>query len=63
MLGRLGIALLVALSGAAVAWLYFHNGHTVPLHIGPEHHVELPLALHLLGAFAFGAALVFLGGV
>lgn len=62
MLQRLGLALLVALSGAAVAWLYFHNGHTVPLHLGTDQHVELPLALHLLGAFALGSAIVLLGG-
>lgn len=61
-LRRLGLALLVALSGAAVAYLYYHNGHTVPLHLGSDQHFELPLALHLLGAFALGAALVLLGG-
>ena len=63
MLQRLGLALLVALSGAAVAFLYYHNGHSVPLHLGPDQHFELPMALHLLAAFALGAALVLLGGV
>jgi len=63
MLRRLGMALLVALSGAAVAFLYYHNGHSVPLHLGADQHFELPLAIHLLGAFALGAGLILLGGV
>ncbi len=63
MLQRIGIALLVALAGSAVAYLYHHNGHAVALHLGADRQLELPLALHLLAAFSIGAALVLLGGV
>lgn len=58
MLRRTGIALLVALVGASVAFLVHFNRDPATLHLGPEVRIEGPLALHLLAAFALGTTVV-----
>ncbi|HEY8517805.1 MAG TPA: tetratricopeptide repeat protein [Candidatus Binatia bacterium] len=49
--------------GGGVGYLFYHNGHTVSLLLGPQSSLELPMAALVLGALALGAALVLLGGM
>ncbi len=57
------MAVLVALVGGVVGYLFYHNAHTVSLLLGPQSSFELPVAALVLGALAIGAGLVLLGGL
>jgi uncharacterized protein HemY len=61
-LRRLGIILLVAIVGGGVAAVFHFNPHLATVHLGSSSTVELPMAVHLLGALAAGAGLVLLLG-
>jgi uncharacterized protein HemY len=63
LLRRLAAALLVALIGGGVGYLFYHNGHKVELHLGPQSTFELPVAALVLGMLGLGAALILIGGV
>ena len=61
MLRAIGIALLIALVGSAVGWLFYWNGQETTLHLADGHHLVFPMALHILGAIALGASAVLAG--
>ena len=61
MLRAIGIAILVALVGSVVGWIFYWNGHEAPLHLADGHQIVLPMAIHILGALALGAAAVLAG--
>ncbi len=61
MLRAIGIAILVALVGSVVGWIFYWNGHEAALHLADGHQIVLPMAIHILGALALGAAAVLAG--
>jgi len=61
MLRAIGIALLIALVGSAVGWLFYWNGQETTLHLADGHHLVFTMALHILDAIALGASAVLAG--
>lgn len=52
----------MALVAGGVGYLFYHNGHTVALKLGPQAAIEMPMAALFLGAVGLGAALILIGG-
>lgn len=46
-----------------MGYLFYHNGHTVPLVVHKDLSLELPMAVHVLAALALGAGIVLTGGL
>ena len=61
MLRAIGIAILIAIVGGVVGWIFYWNGHEAKLHLADGHHVVFPMAIHILGATALGAVAVLTG--